>query len=167
MYEVSDSGKVRSWKKGSRWGGKRKTPKILKSHINACGYRVHRLSQINKNTANISLHRLIAKAFISNPKELPCVNHKNGIKTDNRIENLEWCTYSQNSRHAYKNGLSVQPDNRGDNHGMTKLKNNQVKAIKELLKHAKHGDQKKIAALYDVSEHVISGIKSGKSWSHI
>ena len=51
-------------------------------------------------------HRLVAEYFIDNPNNYPIINHIDGDKANNHIENLEWCTYSQNNIHAYKNGLS-------------------------------------------------------------
>lgn len=77
---------------------------ILTTKINRHGYKEVALSKDGK-TKTVLLHRLIAIHFVENPNNYPCVNHKNGIKTDNRIENLEWCTRSQNTKHAYINNL--------------------------------------------------------------
>ena len=52
------------------------------------------------------IHRLVAMSFISNPNKYPQINHKNGNKKDNRVENLEWCTQKQNNQHAWKTGLN-------------------------------------------------------------
>lgn len=97
VYEVSNIGRVRSWR-NNRWGLS-KEYKILKPGKDGGGYLVVELSKNGKGKI-FKVHRLVAQAFIPNPDNLPVINHKNEIKTDNRVENLEYCTQKYNLEYS-------------------------------------------------------------------
>lgn len=97
LYEISSFGVVKSLK------GKNGVV-FPKYDLSITGYWRVGLSK-NKKQTKYLLHRLIAIAFIPNTENKPFINHKNGIKTDNKIENLEWCTASENMQHAHNNNL--------------------------------------------------------------
>ena len=93
-YSVTRDGKI--------WSHKRN--KFIKHYINNRGYCYVQLSNIDKRLTT-SVHRIVASAYIPNNDYSLEVNHINGIKTDNKVENLEWCTHMQNQLHAYSTGL--------------------------------------------------------------
>lgn len=93
-YEICSNGFVISHKKQNK--------KILKGYKNTKGYL---LVDLNKNKRAVKIHRLVALAFINNEHNKPQVNHKDGNKLNNHIDNLEWVTNSENQKHAIKNGL--------------------------------------------------------------
>lgn len=99
LYQISNLGRVKSL----NYNGTKKE-KVLKPTLNDNGYYVVYLYK-NKRRKTIRVHRLVAETFISNSKNKPQVNHKDGNKQNNGVENLEWCTNQDNVRHAVKNGL--------------------------------------------------------------
>ncbi len=155
-YFIDENGVV--WSDKLRFKGDDKKLRIRKNIKNLYGYMQISLSN-NGITGQFKIHRLVAETFIPNIDNKPFVNHINGDKTDNRVENLEWCTGSENMRHAYKNGLLSAV---GERNGQCKLTEEQVLLIRE--DERKH---QKIAQEYNVSRELISSIKKRQCWKHI
>jgi hypothetical protein len=90
-YKVSNKGRIKRIKKD----------KLIKGTLDKDGYL--KCGLYNKmGHKTVSFHKMVANEFITNKDKLPIINHKDGVKTNNCIENLEWCTYSYNSKHAYE-----------------------------------------------------------------
>lgn len=105
-----------------------KTNRMTNGH-NLNGYRMICL-EYNKREY---IHRLVAMAFIDNTENKNCINHINGIKHDNRVENLEWCTRAENTKHAWKNGLCLNsPNIKGGKHSQETKHKMSLKKIGKL-----------------------------------
>ena len=111
VFECSSLGRIRSLERRlqivryEKLHTRLEPSKILKPKIDQGYFRIGLC--LNGKRAFFNVHRLVARAFIPNPENKPTVNHKNGIKTDNRVENLEWATISENTQHSFDNGLQV------------------------------------------------------------
>jgi hypothetical protein len=158
-YEVSSLGRIRrsAPASGTRPG------LVLIGTPNPQGYlRVGLRRDGARLAAHFFVHQVVARAFLGNPPEDCAPNHKNGVKDDNRADNLEWCTRSENQLHAYRTGLQT----RGAEHGRAKLTDKKVRAIR--ARYAQ-GDVSTaaLARKYHVSQPLISQIVRRKIWTHL
>lgn len=159
IYEVSNMGRVKSLpRKGS---GGRDYPKIMAGGLSN-GY--HSLTLCNKGKMKISqVHRLVAFAFIPNPENKKEVNHINCVKTDNRLENLEWVTPSENILHGLRNGIMNTA--KGSQKKNAKFTEEEVRLIKIRLKKGEIGYR--MAKELGVSKEIIASIRTGRTWKHV
>ena len=125
------------------------------------GYRVVTLTY-NKLRKTLKIHRLLAIHFLPNTEGKLFVNHRNGIKDDNRLDNLEWCTAQENVQHSYDNGL--QEGIRGELNTNSKLTENDILFIRHWHKKFRLID---IAEAFNVSKSLICKVVYRKCWKHI
>lgn len=158
-YKINLSGDLMSCSRVDRFG-RSIGGKLLKWNKNPNGYRLARLHK-NGFKRTFQQHRILAMCFIPNPQNLPCINHKNCIRDDNRLENLEWCTMSYNNSYAHKVGSFDKTY--AENHHQSKL--NKVKAREIRSKYIPLVfTMKMLAAEYGVSKTVIQRVIENKTW---
>jgi len=163
-YAVSSSGDIKSLERWCAAGPGAKglrfvRERILRPETDKHGYLKVVLSKDGK-TFKRQVHRLVASAFIENPLGLPQVNHLDGVKSRNCVGNLEWASVSRNVKHAYD--VLDKPRMSGELHGLSKLTEEQVKAIRADVR-----SQSIIAAEYGVQQPSVSKIKRRERWAHL
>lgn len=162
LYQVSNLGRVKSLDRVD-CSGRHRVGVTLKPGTSHNGYLFVRLSK-NSKYSNKRINRLVAEHFIDNPLNKPEVNHCDGNKLNNQVDNLEWSTRSENTLHAFASGLK-QPS-KGESHGQHKLTKELVHEIKSTYKpydvefgcHA-------LSRKYGISPSQVCSIAKGVYWN--
>lgn len=164
-YEVSSFGNIRRLADVPRVDNRGRVTgrkmRAMVGGVNSFGYRTVILTKDNK-ARSFKVHRLVAKAFLSNQNERPQVNHINGVKTDNRVENLEWCTNQHNVLHAFKLGLNKV--RRGEANNLARITEKDaifIKRNKGII------PRKELMQQFSLCARAINRIQKGELWSHV
>lgn len=150
-HKISSLGRLKSF-------GVKKEGVIINGFVDKDGYRRHFMRYKNKSKNKLA-HRLVAETFIPNPENKTQVNHKDGNKLNNKVDNLEWCNCQENITHACKTGLRK---NKGEHNIKSKLKGYEVNQIKHAL--SSGVKPKDLAKEYGVTRSTIYDIKNKKTW---
>ena len=151
-YEISSEGLIRN----------KKTKHVKSTRLSRAGYPRVTLYPSGKT---YTVHRLIAEQFIANPNKHPFINHINGVKKDNSIDNLEWCTAKHNTKHAIESGLMQTVDWSGEKNPASKLDRWLVKSIRK--GYLSSFSVKQISNMLGLGEEAIRKARNLESWTHI
>lgn len=158
LYFISDNGVVIPSVRQGTSGAP------LKHQIMKNGY--HKVWLRNKTAKKCAyIHRLVAEHFIQNPECKPCVNHIDGDKNNNNFHNLEWCSYSENMRHAILHNLNHLPRLCGEQHPQHKITADDVLEIRRLSKEGKNN--RELSGMFHITEKQIRNIVLRKAWKSI
>lgn len=172
-YEISTLGRLKSFKR-EYWSGVNFSSKKIQEEFitygttHNQGYKVYGLNK-NGLYKGVKIHRLVAQAFIPNPDNLPQVNHKDGNKANNKVDNLEWCTPLYNMRHSFETGLNIPSfkkiSTNGDNSYTKIINSNIVRNIREEFKKGK--TQRQLMDIFKLKRSHINDIVRNKTWKNI
>jgi hypothetical protein len=168
IIEVSDNGRLRvrerSYRLRSKWGTiavQTKPDQLISGEIGTHGYRVAAF-YVDRKRHRFLIHRLVAEAFVPGFSPDLSVNHINGIKTDNRAENLEWVTLAVNTQKQWQTGLV---DLRGEKHPLSKLTDDTARLI--LQRRAAGEKVAELANEFRISKSLIYKMEKGCKRSHL
>lgn len=163
LYAITEDGRVWSYPKRIKYKSSEYTRnwkgRFLKPALGRDGYLLVSLSKTKSTTLRI--HRLVAKTYIPNPRMLPQVNHKNGIKTDNRLENLEWVTSQENVIHAVQHNLKAK----GADNWNAILDEEKVRKIRALV--LEGVSKEEIGRVFGVARTTVWHIVHRETWAHL
>ncbi|MBZ9633045.1 NUMOD4 domain-containing protein [Clostridium sp. FP1] len=161
LYQISNTGKVKSLNRLDNVGSHHQE-RILKPCLSNKGYLFVGIYR-NCKRKPVYIHKLVAQYFTDNSYSKVQVNHLDGNKQNNLLNNLEWCSPSENIRHAHKNGLSNPV--RGEQVGTSKLTKEEAAEIKAMKN--KGISQKSIGGLFNISQQEVCKIHNNKCWVNI
>lgn len=160
LYLVSNKGSVMTLQNSALL----KAGSLLSPAINRQGYRYVILHN-NGCSKSRTVHSLVAETFLGTRKEGMQVNHIDGVKTNNNVENLEYVTQSENLKHAFRLGLSKARPQHGSHNGYAKLTEEQVLEMREARRKGER--YKAIAERYGVHPNTVQKVCSGYRWGHL
>jgi hypothetical protein len=157
-FKISNLGNVLSI------NGRYKGERILNIHVDQTGYHFTTL-RMTPLKRQVRVHQLVAEHFVFKPEGLsnPCVNHKDGDKLNNHVDNLEWVSMRDNSAHAVETGLH---DLKGSRHPNSKLTEVSVINMRDMYKTGKYSHSQ-IGKLYGVTREQARDVINRKNWKHI
>ena len=166
LYQISNLGRIKRLAYWHNVGIKNikkiyKQERILKQSRDSSGYKQVCLTK-NSKKKSYSIHKMMAIAFIPNLENKEQVNHKDGNKINNIIDNLEWCTYHENLRHAMNHDLRAI----GEKHGAAKLKNDDVLYIYKTFKNGEKTIQQ-LCKMFNMSYASIRDITVKRYWKNL
>jgi hypothetical protein len=170
-YEISNFGRVKSKavfiRHDGNWAeenGYVKKIKVKNITTNRYGYLTSKLCKLGK-CRRLTIHRLVAKAFIPNPNNYTQVNHIDGNKENNCIWNLEWVSQARNIQHAFETGLMTNEHLKGSNHHNAKLNEDIVKTIRKQKEQG--ASAKELCEKYNIGKTTLRDIITFKTWRNV